>query len=466
VSSRDGKRRGEAEWSLGCCVECPDVNRFSCEIAPDLRYVELSMRRGTRALSWLMTLSFASSAFAEESRPSPEQLTQLSSQQPTQEETLEDSPIAPPLSGAPPATEPPLATAEPKAQPEPTTPRVPEPLAISGSIIPGILAHGTGSWLLGDDDTARRLLIAEGIGLTTAAGSLSAIALTGAARHWIGLLATTTMLGAGAFGVTFLADVYRTTVPNGFGKHSGAIPWGMSQVGVLWVNNPQFDLGPIVESSGIIRAGRWSADVLVGHSPSDLHYRLRMESGYRLWGALAQRQPSNWGGSHSTLSMAYEDARFGEAGFRSSGTEVRWWGRADSEQWAPNVRGAFVDWEVGIGGKVTTYVPSDATSRETFLLGGFGFGAYHGEPATVGGETRIYYSHRHDGYVGGLLMPGLGSGVIGSFGLDSRHFFSPTWGVRMVSEIGAAWTLGLYVVIRAWSESSTSNGLFDFGDAE
>lgn len=63
-------------------------------------------------------------------------------------------------------------------------------------------------------------------------------------------------------------------------------------------------------------------------------------------------------------------------------------------------------------------------------------------------------------------MPGLGSGVIGRFGLDSQHFFSPTWGVRAVSEIGAAWTLGVYVVIRAWSESSTNNGLFDFGDAE
>lgn len=342
-------------------------------------------------------------------------------------------------------------------------PRVAKPLAIAGSIVPGALVHGTGSWLSGDDETAKLLLITEGAGLTLTVGSLGAMALTGAARQWIGVFASTAILGVGAFSVSMLADVYHTAAPRGFGKHSGAVPWGTSTVGVVWIENPQFQLGPVVESGGVIRAGRWSVNLLLGHAPGDLHSRLKLENGYRLWGPVAQRSISNWGGSHSTLSMAYEDLRFGEAGFRSSGTELRWWGRSDSEQLAPNVRGAFVDWELGVAGKITTYRPSDVTSRETLLLGGFGFGAYHGDPTTVGGETRLYYSHRHDGYVGGLLQPGLGSGTIGYFGIETQHFISPTWGVRVVSEVGSAWTVGLYLVARAWSASATGTGLFDFG---
>lgn len=354
----------------------------------------------------------------------------------------------------------PTSSDPPAAEPAPA-PRVSQPLAIAGSVIPGIVVHGAGSWLSGDDDTAKRLLLLEAGGLTLTAGSLGALALTGAARHWVGLLASTAVLGAGAFSISLLGDVYRTAAPKGFGRHPGALPWGKSSVGVLWVTNPQFDLGPVVESGGELLTGRWIGSVILGHAPEALHSRLRMENGYRFWGAAAQRVGSKWGGSHSTLSLAYEDTRFGKEGFSSSGPEIRWWGRADSEQLAPKIRGAFVDWELGYAGKVTTYHPSDATSRETLLLAGFAFGAYHGDPTTVGGETRLYYSHRHDGYTGGLLQAGLGSGVIGKFGLESQHFMSPTWGVRMVTEVGSAWTLGLYVVLRAWSDSS-GEGPLDF----
>ncbi len=359
------------------------------------------------------------------------------------------------------ASETSAADEAPPRKPESTPePRVAQPLAIAGSLVPGVVVHGAGSWLSGDDDTARRLLLLEGAGLTLAVGSLGALALTGAARHWVGILASTTMLGAGAFGVSFLADVYRTAAPMGLGKHPGAIPWGTSSVGVVWISDPQFDIGPVVESSAVIITGRWIGSVLLGHAPEALHWRLRMENGYRLWGPVAGRVRSNWGGSHGTLSMAFEDIRFGQQGITSSGPEVRMWGRADSEQLAPNIRGAFVDWELGYAGKVTTYSPSDATTRETMLLGGFGFGAYHGDPTTVGGETKLYYSHRHDGYAGGLLQAGLGSGIIGKFGLESMHFFTPTWGVRMATEVGSAWTLGLYFVARSWSDSA--DGPFDF----
>jgi hypothetical protein len=64
--------------------------------------------------------------------------------------------------------------------------------------------------------------------------------------------------------------------------------------------------------------------------------------------------------------------------------------------------------------------------------------------------VRAYYDHRHDGFAAGLLTPGLGSGVIGHFGLDGVYYLSRYWGLRAEAQIGAAAVAGL-------------SGLFRFG---
>jgi hypothetical protein len=336
-----------------------------------------------------------------------------------------------------------------------------KPLALVGSVVPGLVLHGTGSWLRGDSETATRLLIAEGAGLGLTAGSLVGLALTGAARDWAGLFISTAILGAGAFGMSFLADVYHSAAPGGFGEHPGGLPWGSSEVGVLWINDPRIEYGPVVRSRGALRTGQWSAEVTLDTAAQALHRRLRIENSFRLWGASAERLVFPTGGSHLTAFIAVETSTFGQRDYTTNGAEVRLAVRFDSEQLLPSVRGAFFEWDLGYAGRRTLYAATRNTLDDSLLLGGFGFGAYHGDPTTRGGETRLYYNHRHDGLVGGLLQSGLGSGTIGYFGVETSHFFNPTWGLRLSADIGAAAVVGLHLVGRAWS-TGTGMGFISF----
>jgi hypothetical protein len=68
----------------------------------------------------------------------------------------------------------------------------------------------------------------------------------------------------------------------------------------------------------------------------------------------------------------------------------------------------------------------------------------------TGGEVQIYYNHRHDGFAGGLKVNGLGSGPAGHFGILGSYQLSPEWGVRLRTEAGSAYTLGLDAVFRTW----------------
>lgn len=338
----------------------------------------------------------------------------------------------------------------PAKEPEP---RVPHAVAAIGSVVPGLVIHGTGSWLHGDSETASRLLVAEGVGIGLTVASLGALALTGAARDWAGLFISTAIMGAGTFGLSFLADVYRSTVPEGFGKNPGGLPWGGTEVGVLWVNSPRIDYGPIVQSRGILRTGQWSSSVTLSHAPYALHQNVRIENGFQLWGAPPERSEFQFGGSHVSVFISVENWTYGRPDYSTNAAEARVAMRFDSEHLLPSVKGAFFEWEAGYAGRRTKFRNTGNTLDDSLLLGGFGFGAYHGDPTTRGGETRLYYNHRHDGYTGGLLQPGLGSGTIGYFGLETTHFFNPTWGLRLRGEIGAAAVLGLHLVGRAWSQN-------------
>lgn len=356
----------------------------------------------------------------------------------------------------------------PSAAEHSTAARAPEsasvarPLAIAGSIVPGLLLHGAGSWLSGDTETAKPLLIAEGVGIGLTGGALAGLALTGAARNWSGLFISTAIVGMGLFTLSFATDVYHTAAPLGFGQHPGSVPWMTTEVGLLWIDNPRLDYGPLAQTSATLRWGRWSAALTANQAPQALHSLTRLEAGFRMWGAPTGRRTSATGGSHLTALLGYEYSSYRQQAYATASGDVRITGRIDSEHVLPHVRGAFFEGELGYARRETGYARFYTAVSDSVLLGGFAFGAYHGDPTTSGGETRLYYDHRHDGYVSGLLMTGLGSGTIGHFGLETTHFFSPTWGLRAHAEIGAAAVLGVHLVARAWSGDAGDLGLVRF----
>lgn len=250
------------------------------------------------------------------------------------------------------------------------------------------------------------------------------------------------------------------------GQHPGSLPWGSSFVGVSWVGGGSRGLNTaIVESSGVLRASRWHVGFVLGHAPWLLHSHTRIENGYRLWGALAQRAVSPLGASHATLSMAFDTLRFSRTTTSTTTLELRLSTRVDLKLVAPELRSLFIDAEVGYAGRRALQNNSGVVDDIRLGQYGIGVGYYLGDPTTHGTELRVRYNADARSYCQAPpLLPDLAPPQ-GCLGLELAHFLSPSWGLRAQAEAGAGgvWVLGLHVLARAWSESAESNGLFDFG---
>ena len=84
----------------------------------------------------------------------------------------------------------------------------PDPLAIGAAIVPGVLLHGSGSYVAGERRTARRLLALEGAGLAvTGVGAVPMLA-TGASRWVSGPSVALIATGMGMVLVGWAADIY------------------------------------------------------------------------------------------------------------------------------------------------------------------------------------------------------------------------------------------------------------------
>src|SRR5262245_14578231 len=98
----------------------------------------------------------------------------------------------PSASASPPATEAQSAKAAPRVGPSRRA------LATSaGMLVPGVLAHGSGHFVLGEPETARRLLLMEATGLALFLTGGVTIVLTGASRYFVAPSATLTIGGFG-----------------------------------------------------------------------------------------------------------------------------------------------------------------------------------------------------------------------------------------------------------------------------
>ena len=90
------------------------------------------------------------------------------------------------------------------------TPAAPEPGVLPGlaAVVPGLLLHGSGTYLAKDRRAAKRLAIANGVGLGTLLLSGTLLVVTGTARRLVGVLTPLAVAGTGVFVTTWLADLY------------------------------------------------------------------------------------------------------------------------------------------------------------------------------------------------------------------------------------------------------------------
>jgi hypothetical protein len=335
-------------------------------------------------------------------------------------------------------------------------PRLGSPWPELAAVFPGVLVHGSGVWLQRRNQTAQRLLLLEGAGVLTTLLAGFVLFQTGAARDVVGPTALVAVGGVGTFGLSLLSNLYATWAPpEGFGVAQGRVPLLETRVGYLYVHDPVFDFSHFLTTRLDGRVGPWHVALGTAHAPEQDNQRFELGAGYRWFGNGGAVPSSASDGSYLEGVLGYSAHHFDGSGFLSRVVEVKLEGRLDVHRYLPDVRGAFFQLEAGYAGQWLVFdLPGVATTTATsLLLAHVGFGVYVGNRAPsaagpTGGEIELYYDHRHDGFAGGLKMPGLGSGPAGHLGLLGSYQFSPRWGVRAQSEVGSAWTLGLGLVMR------------------
>lgn len=330
----------------------------------------------------------------------------------------------------------------------------PRALPAAAAVVPGLVLHGSGHFARGDRTTAYSLLKWEGVGVGALFGGAASLALTGASRHMVSLLALTSMAGAGLLATTWLADLYGVLAPpGGTGDPLRQLPWLQATAGVKWVNDPTLSGNVLVGTTFDVWARRWRLSPAAWFATNGDASRLEGMAAYRFLGPVATGQAPS--GSFVDVELGGYHHRYQESPklafpsrFRITGMEARLQTRLDLVTIAPTLRGAFVEGAAGVGIGAYRYPDVHATEANTILLGGFAFGIYIGKHAQRWAQLRVFYNHRHDDFVGGLKTYGLGSGALGYFGTDVRSFFSQHWGVVADASVGAAIVSTLSVIYR------------------
>ncbi len=334
-------------------------------------------------------------------------------------------------------------------------PRLPSPWPELAAVFPGVILHGSGTFLQNRTQTTERLLLLEGAAVLTTFLSGFVLFQTGAARDVVGPTALFAAVGAGTFGLSFAANLYATWAPaRGFGEARRQLALLESRFGYLYVYDPQFDYRHFATTQLDGRLGPWHLGARTAHAPLQDNQRYELLAGYRLIGPTARARPAS-DGSYLEPGLGFSEHHFDGDGFVARVLELAIEGRLDSERYLPDVRGAFFQVQAGWARQWFVYdLPGvDNTDATSLLLAHMGFGIYLGNRQAgaergPGGELELYYDHRHDGLVGGLKVRGLGSGPAGHFGARLAYQLSERFGAYAQTELGSAWTLGLGLSIQ------------------
>jgi hypothetical protein len=325
-------------------------------------------------------------------------------------------------------------------------------LATGAAIVPGIVVHGAGHYVLGDSSTAGKLLLAEGIGLGMVAAGGAGLFLTGASRYTVGPLAAISMFGVGVFSLALGADVYGVTTSDQGASEArrGLGPTRFeSEFGYRYVYTPNFAYRDFLVERFTFwldhtRVTPWALFSFAGDN-----VRYRLELAQRLLGpGVGERAPYE---DRLELEIAGTHHRYLPESFQRTTGELAVRGRWDLGHLGPSLRGAFVEGSLGYAYNVTAFdYPgiSVEDDHDDLLLGTMAFGVLLRGFTAPGSEVTLYYDHRHDGLVAGFTMPGLGSGVAGHFGVTGRVYLDENWGITAEAAAGSAVTWGASLLFR------------------
>lgn len=356
------------------------------------------------------------------------------------------APAAEPRSADPAPAAAPPAPAESPALAEPPDPEAlarpvfrPGVVPALAAIVPGLLLHGSGHYVAGDEDTALSLLAIQGIGAGMIVVGGGVLAATGASRRIIGVTSAVALSGVGLLTTPMLADLYGAVTGGRAAPPAPLVPL-TARLGYAWIHDPQFNYGHFTTLGLDARFEHLTLASLAWIAVDDDNQRLRQRLDWR-W--LGDNRGVIDDASALDLSSAVTWHRYGTDGFQVLSGEVAFDGRYDLHRLSPTLAGSFAIATLGWGLELYDYdVPGLSLGEDTaeMLLLRFGWGLYFADRR---GEVAVFYDHRKDDYAGGLGVTGLGAGVPGHLGLSADYAIDETWAVDLEVEVGAAYIVGL-----------------------
>lgn len=324
-------------------------------------------------------------------------------------------------------------------------------LAVGSAVVPGLALHGAGHYVLDEKRTARNLLIMEGVGVGLLALSGVTIFFSGNSRYLAAPAITAAMAGGGLFASAYFADIYGAASRDGdavAARLRAPAAWE-TELGYRRVYDPQFAYRDFLVERVSSQLGAFRFSPSAWFSTRGDTARYRLEGQYRVLGATGTETPED--ASFLDFSLGFVHQRHRPEHFSKGGAEVFCEGRYDLGRLGRTLRGSFIEAGLGYGLGRLDYdargvaVPSD---YEHLLLARWAFGLVLRGNSAPGSEVFAYYDHRHDDYVSGLLSRGIGSGVLGHFGLGARWFFSDRFGVSADFQVGSAYLGGASLLFR------------------
>lgn len=300
--------------------------------------------------------------------------------------------------------------------------------AIALSVFPGVLVHGTGSYLVGERRSAKRLALMEGAGIAAMLAGGLPTGISGGNPYTVPLVPILTT-GTGAFLSSWFTDIWVAAGGSPTSAEPRArAPWAV-ELGSTYLRDA-YRHRLFVRGGARVELGR-AAVIATGlqHVAADA-YEASLGTEVRILGA-----PSNGRYVLDTTRLAVRaTARYrddDEDRVNVATGELELAVRYDHRRIAPELAGTFTDAAAGIARERARY---DAGGHESgsLLLATFAWGVYLRDL----GEVRIFYDHRRDSLAGGL-QAGRAAGFIGSFGAALDLRVVGPWAVRAEVEYGS-----------------------------
>ena len=345
-----------------------------------------------------------------------------------------------------------VLTAAPDAPPAPVEERLEllpptpgSPLAAGAAVLPGLLLHGSGHFVLGEPEAARNLLATQGIGVASFVAGFALLAGTGAANQLAPLYVIPTIGGLGAISVSWLGDLAGSIHGSEGWPASGWRPEAGLSLSAgydgLFASKLDFQHGMSLRldwRGERLRLSPWGSWHPQGSSHAAAGVLLALQ--------LARPRPETVTALDLILGVAHQ--RFPGDDFHVTTGEVYLEGRADLGFLARSLRNAWALARVGWGIDAYGYEGADALISDglPLLVIDIGMGLQPFERAGF----ELVYRHRKNELPGGMMLSSGLAGFIGMLQLDGRIALADGWALLPSVRLGTGVRTTLAVEARLW----------------